>query len=153
MRRWLRRGLVGLVVLFVAIQAIPYGRAHANPPVKGEPPWDSPRTEELARRACYDCHSNETNWPWYTNIAPLSWWIENNVREGRDELNFSEWGVRRQEGGEAAETVRKGSMPPIEYTWLHPAARLGDEELQALERGLAATFGSEHEGGEGGEDD
>ena len=151
MRAWVRRGLGILIGLLVVIQFIPYGRAHANPPVEGEPQWDSPRTEELVRRACYDCHSNETTWPWYTNIAPLSWWIENNVREGRHELNFSEWGVRRQEGGEAVETVRKGSMPPIDYTWLHPSARLTDQELQDLERGLIATFGAGE--GRGGEDD
>lgn len=149
MRTWVRRGLGSLVVVLVAIQFVPYGRDHVNPPVVGEPPWDGPRTEELARRACFDCHSNETNWPWYTNIAPLSWWIDGNVREGRRELNFSEWGTKNQEGHEAAETVRKGSMPPVDYTWLHPAARLTDEELQALERGLAATFGDEGEGEEG----
>jgi len=66
--------LLGVLVgLLVVIQFVPYGRAHTNPPVAQEPIWDSPQTRELARRACFDCHSNETMWPWYSNIAPISW--------------------------------------------------------------------------------
>jgi hypothetical protein len=68
---------VGIILLilvggFLLIQLVPYGRAHANPPVVKEPAWDSPTTRALAKRACFDCHSNETVWPWYTNVAPVS---------------------------------------------------------------------------------
>jgi hypothetical protein len=70
--RILRLLLIVGVVVFVAIQLVPYGRDHTNPPVTAEPRWDSPQTRTLAVSACFDCHSNETAWPWYTNVAPFS---------------------------------------------------------------------------------
>jgi mono/diheme cytochrome c family protein len=145
--------LTGLLLLVAAAQLVPYGRDHDNPPVAAEPPWDTPTTRELARRACFDCHSNETQWPWYSNIAPLSWLIQRDVDEGRDELNWSEWGPD-EEGDEGAETVIEGSMPPDTYSLLHPEARLSDQEIDALVAGLQATFGSDDRGGSdnGGED-
>ncbi|MEX2134878.1 MAG: heme-binding domain-containing protein [Acidimicrobiia bacterium] len=102
----------------------------------------------MAVRACFDCHSNETEWPWYTNIAPISWLIQSDVDEGREELNFSEWD-REQEGEEAAETVREGSMPPNAYLLTHPTARLTEAELAELIDGLLEMFGD----GEEGDDD
>lgn len=128
------------MVVFLAIQLVPYGRAQTNPRVVAEPAWDSATTRELAVRACFDCHSNETSWPWYSNIAPISWSLQNHVDEGREKLNFSEWDGSQQ-GDEAAETVRDRSMPPTQYLLVHPSARLSDAELAALERGLTATFG------------
>lgn len=90
LRRVVRVGLIVGVVVFALIQLVPYGRDHDNPPVTQAPEWDSVRTEQLAVDACYDCHSNETEWPWYTNIAPMSWLIQRDVDGGREELNFSE---------------------------------------------------------------
>jgi mono/diheme cytochrome c family protein len=145
-KRFLRWLLTGLVLLFVAAQLVPYGRDHDNPAVVAEPAWDTPATRELARRACFDCHSNETQWPWYSNIAPLSWLIQRDVDEGREELNWSEWGPD-EEGDEGAETVLEGSMPPDAYSLLHPEARLTDQEIDALVTGLVATFGSDDDGG------
>jgi mono/diheme cytochrome c family protein len=145
--RWIKRGLLAGVVAMLAIQLVPYGRDHTNPPVSGEPAWDSPRTRELAVRACFDCHSNQTVWPWYSNVAPVSWLVQRDVDEGRDELNYSEWD-RGEDGEESAETVREGSMPPFPYPLTHPDARLDDAERAALEAGLAATFGDEGHGGE-----
>lgn len=145
LKRWAKRAAIGLVGLFVLIQLVPYGRDHTNPPVVAEPSWDSPQTRALAVGACFDCHSNETEWPWYSNVAPISWSLQNHVEEGRDKLNFSEWG-RDQEADESAETVRDGSMPPLQYKLAHSAARLSDEDRAALERGLAATFGDESSG-------
>ena len=58
----------------VVMQLVPYGRDHSNPPVTAEPNWDSPETRALFKRACFDCHSNETVWPWYAYVAPFSWW-------------------------------------------------------------------------------
>ncbi len=140
MRTWIRRSLIALAVLAVVIQVVPYGRDHSNPPVVEEPAWDSPQTRELAVAACYDCHSNETEWYWYTNIAPISWMTQHDVEEGRHKLNFSD--VQRiREADEAAETVREGSMPPWYYAVVHSKARLSDAQIQALEAGLAATLG------------
>ena len=74
-RFWVRAGLL-FVMAFVAIQFVPYGRDHANPPADAEPAWDSPDTRTLAKEACFDCHSNETEWPAYSNVAPISWLIQ-----------------------------------------------------------------------------
>lgn len=150
---WIKRGLLALVGLLVVIQLVPYGHDHSSPAVAIEPAWDSPATRELAVRACFDCHSNEVVWPWYSNVAPVSWLVQRHVDEGRDELNFSEWHLG-QEGDEAAKTVRDGSMPPREYLWTHPDARLTDAELVALAAGFAATLGDEDSGErEDGDDD
>ena len=137
--RWVKWGLFGVLGLFVLIQFVPYGRDHGNPVVVAEPSWDSQQTRDLTVRACFDCHSNETTWPWYSNIAPLSWLIQRDVDEGREHLNFSEWN-RRQRSGESAETVREGEMPPPYYTVTHPNARLSDAEMQALAQGLTASL-------------
>ncbi len=95
MNRLLKKIILGaagvLVVGLIAIQLVPYGRNHTNPPVQSEPNWDSPETRALAERACFECHSNETAWPWYSNIAPVSWLVQHDVDEGREKLNFSEW--------------------------------------------------------------
>ena len=143
---WLRLARwsgIAIVAVLVIIQLIPYGRAHDNPPVTQAVRWDSPRTEELARRACYDCHSNETDWPWYSNIAPFSWLVQMDVDEGRKALNFSEWNRPQEEADEAAETVREGEMPPWYYTITHRDAELTDAEKQELVRGFIASLGSE----------
>jgi hypothetical protein len=147
--RLVKWSLVALIGGLLVIQLVPYGRDHDNPPVVAEPAWDSAQTRELAVRACFDCHSNETVWPWYSNVAPVSWLVQRDVDEGREHLNYSEWN-RPQEGEESAETVREGSMPPTSYLLTHPDARLSDAELAALTDGLAATFGDEG-GGEGEE--
>lgn len=136
--RWALRVLGLLTVAFVGIQMIPYGWQHANPPVLAEPNWDSPRTRELAKIACFDCHSNETVWPWYSNVAPLSWLSTNHVNEGRDELNFSEWPSGDDE--DIVEALLDGEMPTWDYKLLHPEARLSDADLQALANGLRATI-------------
>ena len=140
-RKWLRRSPLILVVLLIAIQAVPYGRAHDNPPVLAEPKWDSARTRSLAVAACYDCHSNEVTWPWYTNIAPVSWLATHDVNEGRDKLNFSEWNTGEQETDDVTEVVESGEMPPYYYGWMHPAARLTEAEIQQLIAGLGASVG------------
>lgn len=131
---------IGVLLIGVAIQLVPYGHDHTNLPVLAEPAWDSERTLELARRACFDCHSNEVEWPWYTNVAPMSWLVLGHVEEGREELNFSEWG-RDQEIDEIVESVVEGEMPPRSYTLVNSKGRLSDTEEAELIRGLERTFG------------
>ena len=128
----------------IAIQFVPLGRDHTNPPVVAEPNWDSPRTRTLFFRACKDCHSNETDWPWYSNVAPISWLVSRDVTEGRANFNVSEWGSGRNSGGEAAELILSGEMPPWFYLPLHPDAWLTTAEKEALMSGLTATFGEEY---------
>jgi hypothetical protein len=130
--------LVG-VVLLLAIQLIPYGHDHTNPKVVREPPWDSPATRATAVIACFDCHSNQTVWPWYSNIAPASWLIQRDVDEGRNHLNFSDW-VAGQ-GHASAGKVSSGQMPPFQYLLAHPEARLSEADKAAFIEGLIATFG------------
>jgi hypothetical protein len=136
-------GVIAVVAIFLLIQLVPYGKDHSNPPVVQEPNWDSPQTRELAVRACFDCHSNETVWPWYSKIAPISWLVYKDTIDGRRRLNFSDWGNRRpgSETGEVSGIVLEGEMPPIYYLPTHPAARLTDAEKQALAQGLANSVG------------
>ncbi len=141
MRKLFLGGLTSVVVLLLVIQLVPYGRSHANPPVTQQPDWDA-QTQELVSRACADCHSNETVWPWYSNIAPISWLVQHDVEEGRTVLNFSDWG--RSLDGEAAEEVpeviSEGEMPPGAYLLLHGKARLTDAEKEQLIQGLTAVL-------------
>jgi hypothetical protein len=135
--------VVSLVGAFILIQLVPYRISNAK--VTTEPHWDSPRTRELAVRACYDCHSDEVKVPWYGHVAPVSWWMNHHVEEGRAALNFSQWdGSGGEEARRAARTVRDGSMPPSYFTWfgLHHTAKLTPAEQDELVRGLEATFGT-----------
>lgn len=136
--------LGGLVLLFGLIQLVPYGRAQTNPPVTGEPAWDSPRTRALAVRACFDCHSNQTIWPWYSHVAPISWFLQNHVDGGRARLNFSTWNPQapQKAAKHADREVERGDMPLSTYLWMHPDARLSDTDKAALVKGLRATFGA-----------
>ena len=143
---------VGLALVLL-VQLVPYGRTHSNPLTTGAAVWDSPRTEQLARRACYDCHSNETKWPWHASIAPVSWGIQNHVDEGRSKLNFSKFDQPQDEAHETAEGVQKGEMPPWDYVLMHPQSRLSESEKQELIQGLQATLGSEEEEEEEDHDD
>ena len=135
-----------IVLVMIAVQFIPYGKNHANLPVIAEPEWDSQQTQDLFVRTCADCHSNETKWPWYSRIAPLSWLVQYDVEEGREHFNVSMWGVQKKnEGNEAKEEFEEGEMPPWFYVLLHPDAKLSESERQTLSNGLAATFGEKED--------
>jgi hypothetical protein len=141
-RKWWFGISLGLLGALVAIQLVPYGRDHINPPVTGEPAWDSPQTRAFAKQACFDCHSNETEWPAYASIAPVSWLVQHDVDEGRAVLNFSEWTRPQKEAKEAAKEVREGEMPPTAYKLIHAHARLSAADLNRLAQGLAQTLGA-----------
>jgi hypothetical protein len=141
-RKWFTRIVIALAAVFIAVQSVPYGRDHSNPPRRIEPRWDSAATRELARRACFDCHSNETVWPAYANVAPVSWLVQHDVDEGRAMLNFSEWDRPQEEAGEAADVIADGEMPPSMYALMHRTARLDAGETQQLMQGLARTIGN-----------
>ena len=147
MKRNILKGiLIGAIIvigLFLLLQLVPYGRDHTNPPVIAEPKWDSPQTRQLAARAYFDYHSNETIWPWYTNIAPSSWLVQYDVDKGRDEFNFSEWQFNPiEETEELAEVIQEGEMPPSQYLLIHPEARLTNTEKSLLIQGFFATLGT-----------
>jgi mono/diheme cytochrome c family protein len=141
LRRWIPRTVFALLAALALIQLVPYGRAHGNPPVRSQPSWDSARTKELFAQACGACHSNLTSWPWYSNVAPVSWLVQHDVNDGRARFNVSEWRQQAQpEAGEAAEVVRSGEMPPLQFRLAHKEARLSSAQKSALAAGLERTF-------------
>ena len=134
--------VLSLVIGLVAMQVIPVG-SRVNPPVVVEPNWDSLETRALAQRACFDCHSNETVWPWYSYVAPISWMVVKDVNEGRRVFNFSEWTAEQQHASqpeEAVELVSKNLMPLPYYILIHPEANLTNLEKGQLVNGLIATL-------------
>ena len=131
---WLALGFAVLI----GIQLVPYGRDHTNPTGGQAISWDSPRTKQLMTEACLDCHSNLTRWPWYSNVAPVSWLVQHDVDAGRARLNLSTGDF---ELDEMVEAVREGSMPPLQYKPTHSGARLSSKDKEDLIRGLEATFG------------
>jgi cytochrome c551/c552 len=129
-------GCVSLAVLALLIQAIPVRRV--NGPVEADVKAP-PDVERVLRRACYDCHSNETVWPGYSRVAPASWLVAHDVHDGRNELNFSIWNrydtvMRRKKLDRARDEVKGGDMPPAYYVWMHPNARLSDADKAFLEK-------------------
>ena len=126
--------------LFVLIQLAPYGRDHHAGTGNVEPKWDSPRTRELAVCACFDCHSNQTVWPWYSFVAPISWLVYHDVVEGREHLNFSEFDARQRNADECEDQIRSGEMPLWIYTVMHSDARLSEKESEELAGGLEHMF-------------
>jgi len=126
-------GVVAVIGLLLA-QLIPIDRR--NPPVEAEV-HASPDVRVLLRRACYDCHSNETVWPWYARVAPVSWLLVYDVESGRDGVNFSTWtaygpGRREKLLRESADEIAEGEMPPWYYRLAHPDARLTSDEVAIL---------------------
>jgi len=133
MKNWIVRGAVIVLVVWVAIQFVPVERD--NPPVESDIAAPA-EVRAILKRSCYDCHSNETAWPWYARVAPFSWLIAKDVREGRRELNFSAWnkftgGRRARKFKEIVEQVEQDKMPQWYYVLLHPAANLstGDKKI------------------------
>jgi len=134
--KFLKRVLLVLALAFVGIQFVPVERS--NPPVASD--FDgAPEIEAILRRSCYDCHSNETVWPWYAYVAPVSWLVAEDVEHGRRELNFSIWGSYSEtqqisKSSEAVEEVEKGAMPLPKYLKLHADAAISAAELALLKK-------------------
>lgn len=139
MKKWIVRLLIAAVVVFALIQLIPFGHDHTNPPTVSEPNWSSPQARALAKEHCFQCHSNETEWPWYSNIAPGSWLIAMDVTEGRRKFNFSDWKNNPGEIDEMAEVIQSGEMPPIQYWVFHPNSRMNDQQKQELIQALESS--------------
>lgn len=126
--------LLALGAVLVLIQLVRPEKT--NPPVTGELAAP-PEVAAIMKRACYDCHSNETKWPWYSNVAPASWLLAEHVKDGRKHLNFSEWqgyeeGRKLKKLGEIAEEVEEGHMPIPGYVALHAEAKLTEAEKKTL---------------------
>lgn len=127
-------------VVFRFIQLVPYGQVHTNPPVISEPHWDSHQTRDLAKRACFDCHSNETIWRLYSNVALISWLVYKDVAEVRQQFNFSEWQISYlKDAEEFIEIINKGDDTPFHNLLMHPDARLTIAQKTQLIISLSAS--------------
>lgn len=128
----LKYALMVLVILLVGVQFV--RPARTNPPATNPYPIADPQVESILRRSCFDCHSNETKWPWYSEVAPMSWQIADHVKEGREHMNFSDWNEAKAEKrfGEICEEIREGKMPIPGYEMLHPEAKLSSADMDAL---------------------
>jgi len=136
-----RLGFVTLVVL-VAIQVVPVDRS--NPAITETVPTN-PAVESILRRACFDCHSNQTRWPWYAWVAPISWLVAHDVHEAREHLNFSTWDAyapkkRSKRLDDVIEEVHEGEMPLWYYRLVHPEAALSNDDLDELDAWIGALL-------------
>ncbi|MDE3004015.1 MAG: heme-binding domain-containing protein [Gemmatimonadota bacterium] len=132
----------GLFALIVVIQLVPVVGT-GNPPVSREIAWDSPETMGIAQRACLDCHSNETVWPAYARVAPISWLIAKDVQEGREHLNFSEWDGPNEDVDAVVDMVESGEMPMRRYVLMHRDATLTEREITTFIQGMRETFAAD----------
>lgn len=140
LKNW-RLIIIVLVIIILIIQFIPVEKS--NPPTVGEVSVP-PEVKNILQRSCYDCHSHQTVWPWYSRVAPISWMIAHDVKEGREHLNFSAWSNYNQRQllklyEEIQEVIEKNEMPLKSYLWLHPAARLTDEDKRMLKSWVSTT--------------
>jgi len=135
--KWL---LISLVCLFILIQL--KRPARTNPAVDESQTIEAhtqmpPQVKDILDRSCRDCHSNKTEWPWYTNVAPLSWWITDHVNQGRKQLNLSEWGKLDKDRQDKklrqiCDEVEDGAMPLPSYLPMHPKAKLSEQDKKTL---------------------
>jgi hypothetical protein len=143
MGRTVFKGAAVLLAVLILIQLVPVERS--NPPVTGEISAPLPVMEVL-RNSCYDCHSNETEWPWYSHVAPVSWLVVRHVTMGREQVNFSDWESltdddRDHAREEAWEEVEEGNMPHRGYLRWHPEARLTPDQMEILEEWARGPLG------------
>ena len=136
----LKRIGIAFIVIFIVIQVFQINKT-INP-VNEQTDFiavtqTNPEVATILKNACYDCHSNQPTYPWYTSVAPVSWWIKNHINEGSKHLNFSIWQtytVKRKDHKleECVEMIEEGEMPINSYTWMHPEAKLTDAQKQLL---------------------
>lgn len=126
MKKWI---LLGLALVFLGIQFI---RPEAtNPPVEWKADFP-PQIAAIFNRSCHDCHSHTTDWPWYSQVAPVSWWVRDHVIKGRKKWDYSKWAPDPHELGAICREVSKGDMPLPSYTWIHRDAKLSPADIKTI---------------------
>ncbi len=140
MRRVLKLIVLAVAILFISVQLVRPNKT--NPPVDQGQTIEAhirvaPEVGKIFERACKDCHSNQTDWPWYSQVSPISWFVTDHVNHGRKNLNFSEWSHYDREQadfllGAMCMTAERGQMPLASYTRLHPTAKLSPLDVQTL---------------------
>jgi hypothetical protein len=141
-RRRLLQAASVLVALFLLLQVIPYGHDHGAPATTKAATFPA-SARSLVAGACGDCHSNRTVWPWYSNVAPVSLLVVNDVKGGREHLNFSQWDRPQPSLGEVLESIREGEMPPLQYKLIHGGARLSDAERTRLQDAMRKAYAAD----------
>ena len=131
----LKKILLSLIAIFLVLQLVRPEKT--NPIAASAPPQFPENIQPILQRACYDCHSNETVWPWYSNITPVSFFLTHHVEDARKELNFSEWENykpkrKKRKFKEIVEQVKETEMPLPSYLLIHTNAKLSDEEMKTL---------------------
>ncbi len=132
--------IYGIVILLVIIQFIPINHSVPEQITADhfyEATQPSPSVKATMDAACMDCHSFNTTYPWYSRVAPLSWWIQDHINEGREHLNFAVWNTysdkkKDHKLEELIEEVKEHEMPLDSYTWMHDEAKLTDEQRNEL---------------------
>jgi Haem-binding domain len=142
MRRPLLFAVGILAGAFVLLQLVPYGHDHGAPPTTKRARL-SGAARPIAAAACMDCHSNATRWPWYTNVAPASLLVVNDVKGGRDHLNLSRWDQPQPDLEEVVHAIDEGDMPPAQYKLVHGDARLSAAQRRALVDGFRALYAND----------
>ncbi len=142
MRKHLTPKKIGLAILFLFLAIQLFRIDKQNPPVSADKDFlvlntASPEVQSIIQASCYDCHSNTSVYPWYTNVAPVSWWIKHHINEGREHLNFSDWGNYSAKKAdhkleECVEMIQEGEMPMNSYTLIHRETKLSDEQKLML---------------------
>jgi hypothetical protein len=144
-RHYVAIGALILVVLLLVLQLVPYGRDHTSPTATKQVELATAQQRELFRTACQDCHSYNTDWLWYSNVAPVSWLIQSDVDGGREHFNLSTWDRPQPELSDVVDQIENGEMPPLKY-WISPYhwnARLSDTEKRQLIAGFRALYASD----------
>lgn len=140
-----RKIIFFLIIVLVVIQFVPVKLNQSDIADQGDFILNENPPKELAviiKSSCYDCHSNYTRYPWYNNIAPVSWWLKSHIDEGKDELNFSEWTSysekrKKHKLKEFVEMIEEREMPLNSYLWTHSDAELSDEQIVQLKDWIA----------------
>lgn len=134
---------VGLLAgAFVLLQLVPYGHDHGAPPTTKQAHLPA-AADRIAAGACMDCHSNTTRWPWYTDVAPASFLVVNDVKSGREHLNLSRWDQPQPDLEEVVGAIDGGGMAPAQYKLIHGDARLSAAERRTLIAGFRALYASD----------
>jgi len=133
----MKKFIIFLIALFVVIQFIPYNVPADIADKEGEPLKAPDNVASILKRSCYDCHSNHTKFPWYSSIAPVSWFTKHHVKEGREKMNFSKWNSYDDEQkvkylNKIPKAVENDKMPLPSYLIIHKDAKLSDEDKKAL---------------------
>jgi uncharacterized membrane protein YgaE (UPF0421/DUF939 family) len=129
--------VIGVLICFILILQL-FSPKFENPPVKAKLEA-SPEVQKILQDSCYDCHSNETKYPWYASIAPVSFLVAHDIKEGRRKLNFSEWNYSQKKGNKKIADIREevledSEMPPWFYVMMHSKAKMTDQKKEIIRK-------------------